>query len=63
MASELDRDFERMKHKAAIVLQDPDYLIYDSLVQWRIQELELEYVPILVPSTAFLLPLYPMFLT
>lgn len=33
-----------MKQKAAIALQDPDYIIYDSLVQYRIQELELEYV-------------------
>jgi len=40
-----------MRHKAAIVLQDPDYLIYDSLMQWRIQELELEYVGLVAPAS------------
>ena len=44
MAVELDREFERLKGKAAIALQDPDMIIYDSLVQYRIQELEYEYV-------------------
>lgn len=44
MAVELDREFERVKGKAAIALQDPDMIIYDSLMQYRIQELEYEYV-------------------
>lgn len=40
----MDREFERLRYKTAVILQDPDFIIYDSLVQYRIQELEVECV-------------------